>query len=129
MAYNLSDYAENLLLSWMMTGAAVARPAAWYLALYTVAPGESGGGAEVSGNGYARQALAMPAPSGGEQANTAEITFVATGGDWGAIAGVAIHDAATGGNMLWYGVPNQIKTVTNGDNLAVQVGALTLSLD
>ena len=43
----LSDHAEALLLDWLMTADAVTRPTAWYVALYTAAPSDSGGGTEV----------------------------------------------------------------------------------
>ncbi len=44
----LSDYAEKLLLDWSMTTGSATRPTAWYVALYTAAPSDSGGGTEVS---------------------------------------------------------------------------------
>lgn len=59
----LSDYAEKLLLDWMMTNGSATRPTAWYVALYTAAPSDSGGGTEVSGNGYSRQAVTFDAAS------------------------------------------------------------------
>ena len=39
----LSDYAEKLLLDWAMTTGSATRPTAWYVALYTAAPSDSGG--------------------------------------------------------------------------------------
>ena len=51
----LSDYAENAALDWLMGGATPTRPSARYLALFTAAPSDSGGGTEMSGGGYARQ--------------------------------------------------------------------------
>ena len=43
----LSDYAEKLLLDYSMTAGSVTRPTAWYVALYTSAPTDAGGGTEV----------------------------------------------------------------------------------
>ena len=55
----LSDYAEKLLLDYSMTAGSVTRPTAWYVALYTSAPNDAGGGTEVSGGGYARKTVAF----------------------------------------------------------------------
>jgi hypothetical protein len=40
----LSDYSEKLLLDWLMTSGSETRPTACYVALYTAAPSDSGGG-------------------------------------------------------------------------------------
>jgi len=68
----LSDYAEKLLLDWAMTTGSATRPTAWYVALYTAAPSDSGGGTEVSTGGYARQAVTFAAATspGGTTSNT-----------------------------------------------------------
>jgi hypothetical protein len=71
--------------------------------LFTVAPGETGGGTEVSGGGYARQSFTLTAASGGATSNAADITFGPATANWGTIVAVGIFDAATGGNMLMYG--------------------------
>ena len=39
----LSDYAEKLVLDWLMTNGSATRPTAWYVALYTAAPSDAGG--------------------------------------------------------------------------------------
>ena len=77
----LSDYAENLLLNWLMTAGAATRPTTWYVALYTAAPSDSGGGTEVSGNGYSRQSASWDTASGtgGTTANSGAISFTAAG--------------------------------------------------
>ena len=53
----LSDVSEKLVLDWLMTTGSATRPTAWYVALYTGAPSDSGGGTEVSTGGYARQTV------------------------------------------------------------------------
>ena len=58
---SLTNYGEDKLLTLFKD----AGP--YYLALFTVAPGEEGGGAEVSGASYARQQVSFgfpPAQSG-----------------------------------------------------------------
>ena len=53
-----TDYWRNKKVDWEFRTATLAKPTAWYLALFTVAPSVLGGGTEVTGGAYARQALA-----------------------------------------------------------------------
>lgn len=126
----LSDHAENLLLNWLMTTDSVTRPTAWYVGLYTAAPSDSGGGTEVSGNGYSRQSATWGTATGtgGTTDNEANVTFTASGGDWGTITHIGIHDASTGGNLLWHGAMSASKTIADGDTLQFNTGNIDLTL-
>jgi hypothetical protein len=126
----LSDYAEKLLLDWMMTNGSATRPTAWYVALYTAAPSDSGGGTEVSGNGYSRQAVTFAAAStpGGTTSNTGAVTFTAAGGSWGTISHIGIFDASTSGNLLWHGSMTASKTIADGDTLEFAIGNIDLTI-
>lgn len=126
----LSDYAEKLLLDWLMTSGSATRPTAWYVALYTAAPSDSGGGTEVSGNGYSRQAVTFDAAStpGGTTSNTGAVTFTAAGGSWGSISHIGLHDASTSGNLLWHGAMTAAKTIADGDTLEFAIGNIDLTL-
>lgn len=126
----LSDHAENLLLNWLMTTGSATRPTAWYVALYTAAPSDSGGGTEISGNGYARQSATWDTASGtgGTTANSADISFTASGGNWGDVTHIGIHDASTGGNLLWHGAMTSSKTVNDGDTLQFSTGNIDLTI-
>ena len=126
----LSDHSEALLLDWLMTNGSATRPTAWYVALYTAAPSDSGGGTEVSGNGYSRQAVTFAAATspGGTTSNTGDITFTAAGGDWGTITHIGIHDASSGGNLLWHGAMTASKTVADGDTLQFSTGNIDLTI-
>ncbi len=126
----LSDYAEKLVLDWLMTGGTATRPTNWYVALYTTAPSDSGGGTEVTGSGYARQTVAFDAATlgTGTTSNTGAVTFTAAGGDWGAITHIGIHDAATGGNLLWHGSLLASKTIADGDTLEFAIGNIDLTV-
>lgn len=126
----LSDYAEKLLLDWLMTTGSATRPTAWYVALYTAAPSDSGGGTEVSGNGYTRQAVTFDAAStpGGTTSNTGAVTFTAAGGSWGSISHIGLHDASTSGNLLWHGAMTAAKTIADGDTLEFAIGNIDLTL-
>lgn len=126
----LSDHAEALLLDWLMTTDSVTRPTAWYVALYTAAPSDSGGGTEVTGNGYSRQSVTMASATspGGTTSNTGAVTFTASGGNWGTITHIGIHDASTGGNLLWHGTMTASKTVNDGDTLEFSIGNIDLTI-
>jgi hypothetical protein len=126
----LSDYAEKLLLDWMMTNGSVTRPTAWYVALFTTATDDASGGTEVSGNGYSRQTVTFDAATSGTgtTSNTDAPTFTAAGGNWGTITHIAIHDAATGGNRLWHGAMAASKTIEDGDSLQFAIGNIDLTI-
>ena len=126
----LSDHAEALLLDWLMTNGSATRPTAWYVALYTVAPSDSGGGTEISGNGYAREAVTFAAATspGGTTSNTNAVSFTASGGNWGSITHIGIHDAVSGGNLLWHGAMTASKTVNDGDTLEFSIGNIDLTI-
>lgn len=126
----LSDYAEKLLLDWMMTSGSATRPTAWYVALYTAAPSDSGGGTEVSTGGYARQSVTFDAATspGGTTSNSADVSFTAVGGDYGTVTHMGIFDASTGGNLLWHGVLSASKTVEDGDTITFSAGNIDLTM-
>lgn len=126
----LSDYSEKLLLDWLMTTGSATRPTAWYIALYTAAPSDSGGGTEVSGNGYSRKSVTFAAAStpGGTTSNTNALEFTASGGSWGTITHVGIFDNSTGGNLLWHGGLTASKVIGDGDTLEFAIGNIDLTV-
>jgi len=108
-----------------------------YVALYTAAPSDSGGGTEVSGGSYARVAVA-PADAnwsasdniGGHTDNVAAVTFPTPSANWGTVTHFAIHDRLTAGNLLFHGILAAPKTVNNGDPApSFAVGALDVTFD
>ena len=126
----LSDYAEKLLLDWAMTTGSATRPTAWYVALYTAAPSDSGGGTEVSTGGYARQAVTFGAASspGGTTSNSGVVSFTASGANFGTVTHIGIFDALTTGNLLWHGAMTASKTVNDGDTLEFSIGNIDLTI-
>lgn len=126
----LSDYSEKLLLDWMMTTGAATRPTAWYVALYTAAPSDSGGGTEVSGAGYSRKSVTFAAAStpGGTTSNSNAVTYTASGGSYGTVTHIGIFDASTAGNLLWHGALTASKIVNDGDTLEFSIGNIDLTL-
>jgi hypothetical protein len=127
---NLTDYSEKLLLDWMMTDGSATRPTAWFLALFSAAPGDSGGGTELAGNGYSRQEIAFAAAGtpGGQTSNTALVRFEPSGAEWGTITHFAIFTASSGGNMLWHGALTAERTVADGVPVEFAIGSITLTM-
>jgi hypothetical protein len=126
----LSDYAEKLLLDWAMTTGSATRPTAWYVALYTAAPSDSGGGTEVSTGGYSRKSVTFDAATspGGTTSNTGAVSFTASGANYGTVTHIGIFDNSTGGNLLWHGSLTTSKTVNDGDTLEFSIGNIDLTI-
>jgi hypothetical protein len=125
---SFSNTYETNVLTWTFTNTAVTRPTAWYLGLFTTAPGEAGGGTEVSGGSYARQSVTFSV-SGNLATNTAALEFPVATADWGTITHVAVYDASSGGNQIAYAALSTSKTIATGDVLRVPAGDLDVTLD
>src|SRR4051812_46203991 len=96
----MSDYLENHVGDHVLRDTAYSKPTTIYVALFTAAPSDSGGGTEVSGGSYAR-VLNGPSVSawkstngttsgassgtGGAFANGSTITFASPTGNWGVV--------------------------------------------
>lgn len=128
MASGLTHYLANKLLDHALRNTAYTAPTTVYVALYTTLPGADGtGGVEVSGGGYARQALTLSAAANGATSNTALLDYGTASASWGTVVGVAICDAATAGNILWRGALTASKVVNSGDPFTIPIGELDLS--
>tara|TARA_R110000824_G_scaffold28801_2_gene96433 strand:+ start:350 stop:745 length:396 start_codon:yes stop_codon:yes gene_type:complete len=128
---SFSDYTENLVLNWLFTTETATRPTAWYVALFTSAPSDTGGGTEVSGGAYARKVTGTITVSGTATTatNAAAIEFAAaSGADWGTIGWAAIFDASTGGNMLAWAPLTTSRTINDGDVFRIPASSLTVTL-
>jgi hypothetical protein len=141
MAGSFSNYWEDLILDFLLGGGVLTPPAHVYVALYTVAPTDAGGGTEVTqvgGTDYARvevdndaDAWPLCTPGTGAKANGEEIAFVEAGASWGEVAAFALFDSAIGGanNMLIWGDLTVHKTIGIGDTAKFAVGDIDLTLD
>lgn len=127
----LSNYGENLVLTWLLTTSSATRPTTWYVALYTVAPGEGTSGTEVSGGSYARQAVTFTvsgtAPT--QAANSSAVEFPAATASWGTVVAAAIVDASTSGNIIAFADLTASKTIDSGDVLRFNASTLVVTLD
>jgi len=130
MAGSFSDYLENELLDHVFKVGAFTQPTNLYVALYTVAPTDAGGGTEVSGGSYARKLHnSWDAAAGGATANTGAITFDQATGDWGTVVAFGIFDALSGGNLLAWADLTANKAIASGDTAQFAAGELDVTLD
>jgi hypothetical protein len=125
---SFSNTYETNVLTWTFTDSAVTRPTAWYIGLFTTDPGEASGGTEVSGNGYAREAVTF-AVSDNTASNDGAVEFSAATGSWGTITHIAVFDASTGGNQIAYAALTASKAIDTGDILRISDGELDVTLD
>jgi len=130
----LSDYLENELLDHVIGAAAYSAPATLYLAAFTAAPTDAGGGTEASGGSYARASVGnnltnWPAASGGTKSNAIAIAWPEATASWGTITHLGVFDAASGGNLLWHGPLAAAKAIGSGDTLSIAAGDLDFSID
>lgn len=128
---SFSDYAENKVLDHIVGKTSLTMPTA-YVALFTAAPSDAGGGTEVTGGSYARKATAgadWNAASAGAISNANALAFPEATASWGTITHFAIMDAATAGNMLAWGALTTSKAIGSGDTASFAVGDLDITLD
>jgi hypothetical protein len=126
-----SDYLETKVIQHLFESDFSA-PANMYVALYTVTPSDSGGGTECTGGAYARKAVARATgwtSAGNATENAADITFVEATASWGTVVAFALHDALTGGNMLYWGALTTSKSIDNGDTAKIPAGDLDITED
>ena len=109
-------------------------PGIVYLALFTVAPTDAGGGTEVVGGSYSRVAIVnnstnFPDAVGGTKSNGTVITFPTATANWGDVTHFAIMDAATGGAIIDWGALTAPITVNSGNTPQWLVNQLVLTAD
>lgn len=136
MAGSFSDYLENKVMDQWFGATATTVPGTVWVALYTTAPGDAGGGTEVSGNAYVRASVVnnktnFGAASGGTVQNAVAINFAAaTGGNWGTVVAFGILDSngTPAGNLLAWADLTTNKVISAGDTASFAINALTISL-
>lgn len=134
MAGGKSDYLELELLDHVLGGADYVRPSPVFVGLFTVTPSDTGGGTEVAGGNYGRASVTnnatnFPAAAAGLKSNGAAIPFAVPSGSWGTAVAWGLFDAATAGNLLYWGpiTPNQ--AIVANATVSIPVGALDITED
>lgn len=126
---SFTNFAESLTLNYLLTGNAVTRPTGFVIGLFTAAPGEAGGGTEVTGGAYVRRPVTF-AVTGTEPTvarNSAAVEWPTATADWGIITHVATFDDS--GNMLDYAMLEESKEIKNGDVFRIPLNAYQIEID
>jgi hypothetical protein len=130
-----SNYLENKVLDHVLTATAYTQPGTRYIGLFTNTSTNAASNLEagtltdeVSGGSYARKTVTFSAASSGTSSTSATVTFDTATGNWGTITHVAVMDALTAGNVLFWGAVTTPKTIETGDTFQVSSGNLTVSL-
>jgi len=120
---------ETRVLQYVFTTGSPTRPTAWHLALYTVAPSDTGGGTEVStsNTAYARRPVAFNV-SGNLATNGSAIEYATATASFGTVVAVGVFDASTSGNLIAYANLSTSKAISTGDILRIPAGDLDITL-
>ncbi|MDB4726318.1 hypothetical protein OAF54_02685 [bacterium] len=125
---SFSNYLETEILDFAFTTGTATRPTAWYIALYTAPPSDSGGGTEVSTGGYVRQSVTFSV-SGDTASNTGAVEFPTATASYGTVTHVGVFDASSSGNLLAFSALNVSKAIDTGDVFRIPTGDLDITLD
>ena len=125
----MSNYLELKYLDHFTGTASTTAPSAVYLGLSTASMNDDDSGTELSGNGYARQAITFASAASGSISSNAAVEFPAATASWGTVSHWAIYDASSGGNQLFHGAFSTGKAIGSGDILKVASGSLTINAD
>jgi hypothetical protein len=143
MAGSMTDYLEKRVLDLIFrnSNASATAPLGLdatnvWVGLFTATPSDTGGGTEVSGGSYARVAVVRTgagwnAATGAlaTSNNTGTITFPTATGSWGTVTQFGIFDAATVGNLLYWGDLTTSKTISSGDTATFAASAISITQD
>jgi hypothetical protein len=139
----MSDYLENKLIDQLFRGQAAPTTTTLYVGLLTAAPSDAGGGTEVSGGSYARVSVGSSlanwagtqsagstvasSGTGGQTSNNGAITFPTPSTGWGTVTHFGIYDAASGGNLLFWGALTIAKTINQADTVTFPAASLSIT--
>lgn len=128
---SVSTYLSHKLLDHVYGNTPFVTAGTLYLALYSSPLNSDGsGGTELSGGGYSRVVITnntnnFPDTSGRLKSNGVKITFPNPTAQW-TVAGFAILDAATGGNVYQFGAVSAVFPV--GAPPVVEIADLDITL-
>ena len=134
-----SDYLEQRVIDFVLNSNAeftFTSPVNVYIALFTTAPSDAGGGVEVAGANYARidsgDFSPMTGILDGHTSNTDEISFAQAGaGGWGLVTAIGLFDSIDDGgsnNLLYHGSLTADKQVDENDTFKIAANDLDITL-
>lgn len=134
-----SNYTEANVINALLRGVTFPLPAGTYISLHTADPTDAGGNevntadwpAYVRRHAEAGGAIGTgwTAPSNGLSTNVNQITYPGMNGAVPVmVTHWAVHDAASGGNMLFHAPLQTARTMLTGDVFVFDIGALTVTM-
>lgn len=126
---SLTNAFETHALQYLLTTGSLTRPTAWYVALFTADPTDTGSTTNeiATGSGYARTSVTFTV-SGDTASNSAAVEFpAASGGNWGTVSHIGVMDASTGGNMIVHAALDTAKAINDGDVFRIPTGDLDIT--
>jgi hypothetical protein len=141
-----STYLEAKVLNHVLTSTGYTAPTTRYVALFNNTSGNALANLQngtltdevstANSSAYARQAVTFAAAgttgSGltavTTSATNATVTFPTAGYTWGSITHVAVMDASSAGNVLFFGAVTTAKQIDVGDTFQITSGNLTVAL-
>lgn len=126
-----TNYLENALLDHVLRHVAYTSPTTIYVGLFTVAPGEDGGGTELStiGTGYIRKSSTFGSALDGYTSNINTLTFGPATTSWGTIRAFGLFDSESDGYLLYYTTAAAEKTIETDDKIEIPVGGIVVNED
>lgn len=118
----LTNYLKNNILNHVFRNVSYSSPSTVYVGLFD-------GTSEISGSGYARQAINFGTPTNGIISNQTEVQFPVAIGDWGDVTGGGIFDASSGGNRLDSSEVASVRVIKENDQFIIPVGNYVIEVN
>lgn len=136
-----SNYLETAVLEHFIGGSATSSPSNVYLAILSAASTDSV--TEIAGSNYSatdangsvssgsRPEIVFGTASSGQiQGPTSDIEYNNSSGTGFTVTGFGVYDAATSGNLLYWGALSSSKTIANGDTIRFEASnSITITED
>jgi hypothetical protein len=129
MAGSINDGTETRLLDHLVGKTSFTMPSTVYLALFTSAVNDAGGGTEATGGSYARKLTAdrTGPPHPRAPRNATVITFVTPTGSWGTVTHFALMASVSGTTstdyLAWADLTSS-QAIGTGNTVSFAIGAL-----
>lgn len=125
---SMADWAEIEAMKYLFTAEVMGnRPEAWWVALHTADPSDTGASNEVVAAWYARKSVAFTRVNN-SVSNTGVVTWSSVTGSQLTVTHASIKDAVSGGNTIAV-LAIAAQNLKVNDTANIQAGSLTFSLD
>jgi len=126
---SMSDTLEDAFLDHLTGNAAYTAASTVYIGLSTNNAGfsDSGGGEEVVGGGYLRQAISFGAATTTSISNNSPISFPRSTGSQGTVFAWGIFSGQSGGDLLYHGYFTNSRAILIDESFQIATGAISIT--